>query len=97
VNVPAPSGQDLIPRLEFARRLGKGVRTLDKWASRGIFGVFLVSYQRGDRTYYRLADYQAWQRAVDRRRAAVRARAAPAKRDQARERDVAERLARHGL
>ena len=63
-----------IPRLEFARRIGRPVRTLDRWARRGCFGVVLPVVLVGDRTYYTLEAFKTWQAEVNAKRATARAR-----------------------
>ena len=58
------SPEPLIPRKRFAAELGVPVRTLDRWARAGCYGVRLPQSLRGGRVFYRRDDYEAWQRDV---------------------------------
>jgi DNA-binding transcriptional MerR regulator len=87
-----------IPRKQFAAELGVPVRTLDRWARAGCYGVRLAQSLRGGRVFYCRADYEAWQRQVAKARAPKERLPVPSPREMdRRNREWRERLRARGM
>ncbi len=59
---------DTLTRQQLAEELGVGLRTVDSWIHRGIYGVKLGVKYAGRQVRIPRANYAAFQKLVDRRR-----------------------------
>jgi hypothetical protein len=84
-----------LTRKGMAAHLKVSPRTLDRWAREGVSGVKMTPRRVGGRLRYTLADYEEFQREIDRIKARVCGPTSSESRKQKRE--ALDRLEAHGL